>query len=78
MNLKSIVAIIALAASANAFAEPMGRDSVYATDGGSSATVVRSATSAGNGRSSVYAKDVAAARSERSTYAHAEFKPGRA
>jgi len=78
MNLKPIVVIIALAASANAFAERMGRDSVYATGNGPTATVVKSVTLAGNGRSSVYAKDWAPARGQRSTYAQSAFKPGRA
>lgn len=55
MNAKLIILAAAIAASTNAFAERLGRDSVYAEPGPS--TVVRSggSTIASNGRSSVYA-----------------------
>jgi len=57
MNAKAILFVAAIAASANTFAA--GRDSVYAQPGANAKMSAKSMP-AGQGRSSVYAKDLPA------------------
>lgn len=61
MNAKALLFVVAIAASANVFAQGYGRDSVYAQPGMSTgkSTVSKSIVNV-QGRSSVYASDLPA------------------
>ncbi|HZR03691.1 MAG TPA: hypothetical protein VFA81_11020 [Burkholderiales bacterium] len=59
MNAKTLLFVAAIAASANVFAQPNGRDSVYAHDG-ASANMSSNTSINIQGRSSVYAGDLPA------------------
>lgn len=59
MNAKTLLFVVAIAASANVFAQGNGRDSVYAQPG-MSTSVPAKVTVTVQGRSSVYAADLPA------------------
>lgn len=59
MNTKTLLFVVAIAASANVFAQGNGRDSVYAQPGMSASAPAKAAVNV-QGRSSVYAGDLPA------------------
>lgn len=79
MYAKTLILVAAVITSGSVFAgERMGRDSVYAKPGASSMIVPQKNAAAGNGRSSVYAKDVVVHPRAQVQYAHIATKPSRA
>lgn len=78
MYAKTLIFVAAVITSGSVFAgERMGRDSVHPQPGASMIVPQKSAM-AGNGRSSVYAKDVAVRSRTQARYAHIATKPSRA
>lgn len=79
MYAKTLIFVAAVITSGSVFAsERLGRDSVYAQQGASMIVPQKSAM-AGNGRSSVYSKNVVVRpRAQAQQYAHVAAKPSRA
>ena len=79
-KLTRLTLVAALLSATSAFADqPLGRDSVYAAAGASTASRTGSVSAvAGNGRGSVYAADLPAPTSKERVRIAVTLKPGRA